>query len=194
MDRVTAVGPSGPDQVMLSVHHAETGLDQFGTVRELYADAYAESPYFVGPVEVEDFAARWPVRVAKPNFRLVLAHRADQPIGFVFGYQLGADTTWWDAALTPLSEHVATEWAGRTFAIIEIGVRRPYRCCGVARRMHTELIAGLSEQRVALLVLPNAPEPRRAYLSWGYRPIGRVRPFPHGPVYDAMIKSLTADP
>ncbi|MGH3979592.1 MAG: GNAT family N-acetyltransferase [Pseudonocardiaceae bacterium] len=180
------------DRLTLTVHGADTGSGQLGTVREIYAEIYAEPPYCEGPAEVADFASGWPRRVDKPNFRLVVAQRGDEPIGFSFGHQLPAQTRWWDGALTPLPDDVTAERPGRTFAIIEIAVRRPYRQRGVARRMHTDLTAGLPEERITLLVRPDAPAPRHAYLSWGYRPVGRIQPFPDGPVYDAMIKSLVA--
>lgn len=181
-----------PDQITLTSYGADTGLAQLSVVCGLFAEVYAEPPYWLGPEDVADFAAAWPGRVAAPNFRLVLARRAEEPVGFVFGTQLEAQNRWWDGALTPLSEHFTAEYPGRTFAIFEIGVRRPYRRQGVARRMHVALLARLTEQRVTLLVLPDARTPRRAYLSWGYHPVGRIRPFPDGPVYDAMIKPLTS--
>jgi hypothetical protein len=31
---------------------------------------------------------------------------------------------------------------------------------------------------------------RRAYLSWGWRKIGELRPFDDAPVYDAMVRRL----
>lgn len=180
------------DQLSLTVHGADTGLDQLGAVRELYAEIYAEAPYGEGPADVADFAADWPRRVTSPNFRLVLARRADEIIGFAFGVQLEAGTGWWDGALTPLPEDITAEYPGRTFAIIEIAVRPRYRQRGVARRMHAKLIDGLTEERVTLLVRPDAPAPWHAYQSWGYRPVGQIQPFPGGPVYDAMIKPLAA--
>lgn len=54
-----------------------------------------------------------------------------------------------------------------------------------------DLVADLSEERIALLVRPEAaPAPQQAYLSWGYRDVGQIRPFPGAPVYSAMIKQL----
>jgi len=100
------------------------------------------------------------------------------------------DTGWWDGALTRFPAEVTTERPGRTFAIIEIAVRCAYRRRGVARRMHAELTTRLAEERSTLLVRPDTPAPRCAYLSWGYRPVGRIQPFPNGPVYDAMIQPL----
>lgn len=185
---MTTDSQPGLDQFTLTRHGADTAVAWLGTIRELYAEIYAEPPYREGPADVADFTASWPRRAAQPNFRLILAQHGDQPIGFSFGFQLTADTDWWDGALTPLPADLTTERPARTFAIIEIAVRRSYRRRGVARRMHAELTAGLVEERVTLLVRPDTPAPRGAYLSWGYRPVGRIQPFPHGPVYDAMIK------
>jgi GNAT superfamily N-acetyltransferase len=180
----------GPDQLTLIVHGPDTAGDQIDTVCALFAEVYAEPPYHLEPEDVADFAARWPHRVAQPHFRLVLAWWGGEPAGFAFGAGLDVRTRWWHGALTPLSPYLTTEYPGRTFAIIEIGVRRPYRRRGVARRMHAQLIAGLTAQRVTLLVLPEAPVPWQAYLSWGYQPVGRIRPILDGTVYHAMIKSL----
>lgn len=178
----------GPDQYTLTRHGADTAVARLGAVGELYAEIYAEPPYCEGPADVADFAASWPRRVAQPNFRLILAQHDDQQIGFSFGFQLTVGTRWWDGALTPLPADLTTERPGRTFAIIEIAVRRMHRRRGVARRMHAELTAGLAEERITLLVRPDTPAPRCAYLSWGYRPVGRIQPFRDGPVYDAMVK------
>jgi ribosomal protein S18 acetylase RimI-like enzyme len=180
----------GVDQLTLTIYSTDTSLGQRSTVCELYADIYAEPPYNEGPTEVEDFASDWPRRIDQRNFRLVVARRADEPIGFAFGLQLPTQTKWWEGALTHLPTDITAERPGRTFAIIEIAVRRPYRQRGVGRMLHTHLTAGLSEERITLLVRPDAPAARHAYLSWGYQPVGQIQPFPDGPVYDVMIKSL----
>lgn len=180
----------GLGPVTLTVHGADTSLGQLDVVSELYAEVYAEAPYYEGSADVEDFRSGWPRRVDQPNFRLVIAHRMGEPVGFGFGHELRVQTRWWDGALAALPDKITTEWLGRTFAIIELAVRRPYRRRGVARQLHTHLTAGLSEERMTLLVRPDAPAPQRAYLSWGYQQVGQIQPFPDGPVYDAMIKSL----
>lgn len=178
------------DQVTLTVHGPDTGLNQLDTVSQLYAEIYAEPPYYEGSADVEDFASGWSRRVDQPNFRLVIAHRKGEPVGFGFGHQLRANTGWWDGALTALPDSIATERPGRTFAIIELAVRHPYRRQGLARQLHAHLTAGLCEERITLLVRPDAPAPRHAYSSWGYQQVGQIQPFPDGPVYDAMVKPL----
>ena len=180
----------GVDQLTLTIYGTDTALGQRITVRDLYAEIYAEPPYNEGPAEVEDFASGWPRTIDQHNFRLVIARRESEPIGFAFGVQLRARTKWWEGALTPLPDSITTEVPGRTFAIIEIAVRLPYRQRGVGRQLHAHLTAGLSEERITLLVRPEAPAPQHAYRSWGYQAVGQIQPFPDGPIYDAMIKQL----
>lgn len=184
--------PVGVDQLTLTVYGTDTSLDQRSTVGDLYAEVYAEPPYHEGPTEAADFTSGWSRTIDQRNFRLVVARRAGEPVGFAFGLQLRARTKWWHGAVTPLPDEITAEYPGRTFAIIEIAVRRPYRQRGVGRLLHTHLTAGLSEERITLLVRREAPVPQRAYCSWGYQPVGQIQPFPGGPVYDAMIKPLVS--
>lgn len=183
--------PCEVDRLTLTIYGTDTSVDMLSTVSELYAEIYAEPPYDEGSAEVEDFISGWPRVINQKNFRLVVARRADEPIGFAFGYQLQAGAKWWNNAVTPLPDGITDERSGRTFAIIEIAVRRPYRQCGLGRLLHTHLTAGLSEERITLAVRPEAPAPQHAYRSWGYQVVGQVRPFPNGPVYDLMIKSAS---
>jgi hypothetical protein len=74
-----------------------------------------------------------------------------------------------------------------------LAVEDTFRRSGIGRELHTHLLAGLSEERATLLVRPDATAARVAYLSWAYRPIGRLQPFANGPTYDAMIKQLVVD-
>lgn len=184
--------PVGVDQLTLTIYGTDTSADQRSTVGGLYAEVYAEPPYNEGLTEAEDFTSGWSRTIDQRNFRLVVARRADEPIGFAFGLQLRARTKWWAGALTPLPDAITAEHSGRTFAIIEIAVRRPYRQRGVGRLLHTHLTAGLSEERITLAVRPEAAAPQHAYRSWGYETVGQIQPFPDGPVYDVMIKQLVA--
>lgn len=88
------------DQFTLTVHGGDTSLNQISIVSKLYAEVFAEPPYREGRAEVEDFASSWSKLVDQPNFRLVIADRMGEPVGFSFGHQLRVSTNWWDGALT----------------------------------------------------------------------------------------------
>jgi hypothetical protein len=100
----------GVDQLTVTIYGTDTALAQGDAVRDLYAEIYAEPPYREGAAEVEDFASGWHRTINQRNFRLVIARRAGEPIGFAFGFPLQARTTWWNGALTPLSEEITTEY------------------------------------------------------------------------------------
>lgn len=160
-------------------------------VRDVYAEVYADPPYCDGPAEVEAFAESWPARVAAPGFRLVVVSDEGRAVAFTFGHLLRVGTQWWSGALAPLDVDTE-EWPGRTFAVIELAVREPYRRRHVAERMHAALLAGVEAERVTLLVRPEpeAAPARAAYAKWGYRKVGQLRPGEGRPVFDVMV----ADP
>lgn len=178
------------DQLALAVYDRDTARGELQIVRQLYTEVFAEPPYCEDDADVERVAAGWSRLLDQPGFRLVVAKRAEQTIGFAFGHQLLPQTHWWEGAVAPLPDEITTEWSGRTFAIIELAVRRPYRRRGVARQLHDQLVAGRTEERITLLVRPDTPVAQHAYLAWGYHQVGRIKPCAGGPVYDAMVKVL----
>jgi len=189
---MTAVGdaPQALETISLTIDHSGTAGRHQAQVRSLYATVYAEPPYCEGPQDVADFMNGWPRRQVQPGFRLVLAWHDAEPIGFAFGHDLDPQTRWWQGLRSDTPAAVTHEYPGRTFAVIELGVLQPYRRHGVGHELHTHLIAGLPNERVTLLVRPDATAAQRAYQSWGYHPIGKLQPFDNAPVYDAMILSL----
>jgi hypothetical protein len=150
-----------PPAFALSIYDGEVARERLDVVRGLYAEVYAEPPYCEGADDVDSFVRDWPRRVEQPAFRLVVARAGEEAVGFAFGHPLTEKTRWWEGALEPLSPDLAAERRGRTFAIIELAVRRP-------------------EARPA----------RGLYAALGYRNIGRLRPYEGAPVYDAMVRQL----
>ena len=176
--------------VTVAEYDGEAARDHLDVVRDLYAEVYAEPPYREGPEDVAGFAADWPRRVGQPGFRLVLTHAGAEPGGFAFGHQLVPGTRWWDGALEPLPQELTHERPGRTFAVIELAVRNPYRRQGLGRTLHDSLLHGRSEERVTLLVRPEAEAARRLYDNLGYRAVGRIRPGEDTPRYNALLLEL----
>lgn len=181
--------------LVLTTHDATDAPSLFETVRDIYAEVYAEAPYHEGPDEIAGFTDAWGRYLTLPGFRLVIASQANHPVGMAFGHVLPVDTDWWDGTLTHLPEELTRERAGRTFAIIELAVRRPYRRQRIATQMHDQLVAGTWTERVTLLVRPEpetAPA-RAAYTNWGYHKTGDIRPGPDTPIYDLMIRQIDTE-
>ncbi|MFJ6568000.1 GNAT family N-acetyltransferase [Streptomyces sp. NPDC091292] len=157
-----------------------------------YTEVYAEPPYREGPRDIADFTDRFHVQARRPGFRLVLARGDVDIIGFTFGFLLPADTSWWKNLQTPAPEDFTREDGRRTFAVIELAVREPWRRQGVATGLHTTLLKDIPAERVTLTTRPEpeAAPAQAAYAHWGYRKIGVSHPWETAPYYDAMLLDL----
>ncbi|WP_329077074.1 GNAT family N-acetyltransferase [Streptomyces niveus] len=159
-----------------------------------YEEVYAEPPYNAGPSDVAEFIEHYQIHVQRDRMRLIIARDGDETAGFIYGYLLPAYTSWWNNVLTPLSKDFTREDGTRTWAIIQLAVRKPWRRQGVAARLHAELIHGLDVERVTLTVRPEpeAEAAQAAYAKWGYREVGTSHPWEEAPFYTAMVLPLKA--
>jgi ribosomal protein S18 acetylase RimI-like enzyme len=181
---------SGTSVADIQRYDANSVSSVIPVIGRLYEVVYREPPYCEGPDDVREFVEGMPRRAAQPAFRLVVATTDGKPVGFAFGHQLPADTKWWQGATTPLPDSIVREYAGHTFAVIELAVLAEYRRRGIAKAMHDALLVDADEERVTLLVRPEAMPARRAYERWGYARVGAIRPWPEAPLYDAMMLNL----
>ena len=166
-----------------------------GRVRDalaaLYTEVYAEQPYEWGPEHAELFRQRFEAQRRQPGFGLVMARAGGEVIGLGFGVPLQPATPWWQNLITPLPEEVTHEHPGRTWALVELLVRAPWRRQHVARTLHDRLLSDRPERRATLTVLPAAASAQAAYATWGWRKVAQKRnPLPGSPIFDVMIKEL----
>ncbi len=78
----------------------------------------------------------------------------------------------------------------RTFGLIELAVRAPWRRLGVARRLHEAVLADATEERVLLNARPDVEAAQAAYRSWGYRKVGEAHPWDGAALHDVMVLDL----
>jgi hypothetical protein len=158
---------------------------------DLYRDVYAEPPYQWGEEHVALFRERFEVQRRQAGFALVTARAENELVGMVFGVTLQPTTPWWQNLVTPLPDEVTREWEGRTFAVVELLVRAPWRRRHVAQRMHDLLFSDRPEERATLTVLPAAEAAREAYAKWGWQHVALKRnPLPDSPVFEVMVKGV----
>jgi ribosomal protein S18 acetylase RimI-like enzyme len=183
-----------PPDIEYRRHGGEQSADLVEQLAPVFAEVYAEAPYHFGSDEVTLFRERFDVQHKQDGFSLVTAHSQSTLVGFVFGVTLLPTTAWWTRLLTPVTEEMSEERPGRTFAIVELVVRRPWRRRGVARRMHDMLLSDRPEERATLTARPDASPAQTAYARWGWRKVAeKTNPLPGNPVYDILIKPLTGD-
>lgn len=156
----------------------------------LYAEVYAEPPYEWGEEHAALFKERFEVQRRQEGFRLVTVRDHGELVGLAFGVTLRPTTPWWQNLETPLPAEITAERPGRTFAVVEMLVRTPWRRQHIAEAMHELLLQDRPEERATLTVLPEAEPARAAYRKWGWEKVGRKRnPLPGSPVFEVMIRT-----
>ncbi|GAA2330104.1 GNAT family N-acetyltransferase [Streptomyces cuspidosporus] len=157
----------------------------------VYAEAFAEPPYRKTSKDVEANFRRFRSQVRKATFRGALARTAGgEPVGIAYGYPLSPSTGWWDRLTTPVSEELRREDGRRTFGLMELAVRAPWRRLGVARRLHEAVLDGTTAERVLLNARPDVEAAQAAYRSWGYRKVGEAHPWDGAALHDVMVLEL----
>lgn len=156
----------------------------------LHAEVYADPPY-LRQDDAAVFPARFRVQRRQPGFVMAVAGHGGYPVGYAAGMPLRPSTSWWRGLTAPLPDEVTAEPPGRTFAVVELLVRAPWRRQGIGRSLHDLLLAGRPEERATAVVLPAAAAAQRAFLAWGWRKIARTRDAdPDGPVADVLVLPL----
>ncbi|MFC9331674.1 GNAT family N-acetyltransferase [Kitasatospora sp. NPDC057015] len=158
------------------------------TLIEVYSDVRAPLLHLPN-YAVTAFAGRLDRHSSEPGFEAVIGYDAGQPIGYAYGNTIEHGDPWWSRMSRPTPGQIT---ARPTLALKEIGVRTRWRGTGVARRIHDELLAGRSEEQVALMVNPAAGDGKVAalYQAWGYEPVNEVRPTPEAPPLIVMIRPI----
>jgi ribosomal protein S18 acetylase RimI-like enzyme len=139
---------------------------------------------------VERFVERVQNYVRARGFSLVAASAEGEAVGLAFGYVLSKASHWWHGLTTPTSAGFTEENGRRTFALNELMVVPEWQGRGVAHALHDQLLKGREEERATLLVREDNATALNAYVKWGWRKVGKLRPYPDAPHFDAMILQL----
>jgi ribosomal protein S18 acetylase RimI-like enzyme len=172
----------------------ERAASHLGELRTLYAEVYADPPYEWGDEHATLFTERFHAQSRQAGFTLVEARDGHDLAGIAFGMAIkptaGTSGAWQDLTST-LPAEVTAEWPGRTFFIVELLVRAPWRRQHIAEAMHDLLLKDRPEERAMLTALPAAEPAQAAYRKWGWRKVAQKRnPLPGSPLFDVLLKQL----
>lgn len=160
-------------------------------IAPVYEEVYAEPPYNEGPRDVAHFIDRYHHEQDIRGFRLAVARHGQTLAGFAYGLPLSSSTAWWEGfSDTVLSEDFTREDGHRTFVIMELAVRIPYRRQGLGRALHASLVDRNPAERITLAVRPEAIGATRLYAALGYQVVGLTCPWEGAPTYQCMIRAV----
>lgn len=180
-----------PESIVFRVVGAEEAVQHADEFTALFREVYTEPPYGWDDVYADLFSKRFAGQCRDAGFGLVEARSGEELIAFGFGVTLAPTTPWWQNLVTPLPETITQEYVGRTFALVELLVRKPWRRQHIAETIHHQLMQDRYEERATLTVLPTADAAQAAYVKWGWQKVAQKRnPLPGSPVFDVMIKKL----
>lgn len=162
------------------------------TVESIYVRSYVD-PIFKDNAfdEIDAFMHRFDAYAAQASFDLIIAYKADDPIGQAWGWPLTERSRWWEGLLHEPDPNFTHETGDRTFALSEIMVCQSYAGKGVAHALHDELLSARREARATLLVRPENTRAYRAYQRWGWRKAAQLKPGWEGaPTFDVLMLDL----
>jgi ribosomal protein S18 acetylase RimI-like enzyme len=125
-----------------------------------------------------------------PGFEIVTAEVDGKPVGLALGYALPVSARWWQGLTTPVEPELIAETGRRTFALCELMVHPDWQRHGIAHAVHDELLHHRPEERATLLVREDNTAAQAAYAKWGWTKLGKLKPYPDSPNYDALVLSL----
>jgi len=182
------------DHITMEKISGERAVSHLGELRVLYAEVYADPPYEWADEHASLFADRFEAQCRQDSFALVEARDGQDLVGVAFGLAVkpvsGSSGAWQNLTST-LPTEVTAEWPGRTFFIVELLVRAPWRRQHIAEAMHDLLLKDRPEERAMLTALPAAEPAQAAYRKWGWRKVAQKHnPLPGSPLFDVLLKPL----
>jgi hypothetical protein len=181
------------DPITYELLGREQAAGHAGEITTLAAEVYADQPFCWDEARTDRFARRFMVQLRQPGFALVEARSGDYLIGVAFGLPLRPSTDWWRHLTTSLPTDTTAEHLGRSFAVIGLLVRAPWRRQFIGTTLHDEILSKRTEERALATVPPTATAAQRASQSWGWQKIARTRePDPGSPVLDVVMRALLA--
>jgi len=184
---------TAPGDAVIEIGGARLAEKWFDKICVLYDEVFSE-PIFLSTKAPGATPQRQSLQrlMESDSFGVVTAHADGELVGFAYGTTLPPDTRWWAGFLTPVTPDLTTEWAGRTFALIDFAVRKSWRARGIGRSLHDTLLSSRPEERATVAVRPSATDTQRVYEHWGWQRVGRLSGAPGDTAssFDIFVRAL----
>lgn len=141
----------------------------FGTLAEIYREAFAELPFPASETTVRQLAAEiLPRHAEREDFKLLLAVEAEEIVGFIYGYSGAHGQQWEDWLAARIPAPLYAEWFHSHFAVTEFCVRPAFQGRGIGGALHDTLLAGLPHERAVLTAHRADTRARHLYARRGW--------------------------
>ncbi len=124
------------------------------------------------------------------DFGTVAGWLDDVMVGYAFGSPRDKTQDIWKEVREALPDVPIPEQPAPVYIFRELAVDPLWQRYGFGRVLHDALLDDRPERLAHLLVRQGNVAARSAYLSWGWRKICEIQPFPDAPVMDAMVLQL----
>jgi ribosomal protein S18 acetylase RimI-like enzyme len=184
-----------PTDVQLDAGGVDLARPLLDPICDLYDAVFSVPPFFWREDESVLHRERLEGLLDNPTFSVVVARRADELVGFAYGFALPTETKRWTYLTEPLPAQVAAEWPGRTFVLFDYAVDQRRRGQGIGRALHDTLLARRPEERATLTVQPTAIDTKRLYERWGWYQVGQMEGggSAAAPMFDVYLRDRLDD-
>lgn len=124
------------------------------------------------------------------DFAMVSGWLAGEMIGYAFGSPRDNPAATWQLVRDALPNFPVADPDEPIYIFREFAVRPDHQGKGYGRKIHHALLGDRSERLANLLVRPDNAPATGAYLSWGWKKIGSLQPFPDSPTLHVMVHEL----
>lgn len=187
---MTTSGDLGGAGCVVRAYDAVGALGLREALLEVYAAAHADQAH--DPWAAPDRFWERLVDLYAPTrgFSLVAGLVDGAVVGYAFGSPRDDSAATWRAVRTTLPDVAVPDQPGPVYIFREFAVHPSWQRRGIGRVLHDALLGPVAEPLAHLLVRQDNIPARAAYASWGWRYLGRQRPFPDSPTFDALVRPL----
>jgi GNAT superfamily N-acetyltransferase len=124
------------------------------------------------------------------DFETISGWLGDEMVGYAFGSPRDNAAPIWAQVQSAWPAFPAPDTTEPIYIFREFAVHPDHQGKGYGRQMHNELLAKRPERLACLYVRVDNEQATGAYLSWGWRKVGREQPFADSPVLHVMVRAL----
>ena len=138
-------------------------------VLRVYAAAMMPPPYSKSIADVQMFAGTYERHLERSGFRMFVARRDGQIVGYTYGYRSVPGTWWRDHVAEALGPQRSREWLTDAFEFAELAVSPQHRRAGIGSALHDALLDGVGTRTSVLSTLEEDTAGSNLYEKKGWR-------------------------